>query len=214
MREKPEYAARTLQFPEDRVVGDVRLVGEDGRPGDAIPAQGTIDVPAGMAAAFWGEAPQREDLANAGGLSHLFLGIEIDREWADLLATFPYLRHVDAGTRGLTVAGIEKLLEAPSLARLDLNVVDEDAGGAPIVASVAGVEDVEVSLTLGPAAVPAVCELLAAGAISESVTIDVADADERELLPLRKLLPDQQIAGARYTPKALQRLEAALSSSS
>jgi hypothetical protein len=211
MRPSPDYAARTLRFPDDRVVGDVRFVGEDGRPEDPIPAQGAVEVPAGKAAAFFGN-PERVDLADATGLSHLFLNGEIDREWADLLATFPYLRQIKTGTRGLTADGMEKLLSAPVLARVDLNVVDEDEGGAAIVAAVAAVDDVEVSLTLGPAAVPKVCELVSSGAVSDSVTIDVAGAEERDLLPLRKLLPDSELNGIRYSPKALARLEASLPS--
>lgn len=212
MRPRPEYPARTLRFPEDRAVGEVRVIGADGSPQDAVPAQGEMKVPDGLAAAYFGQTVDPSDLAGASGLSHVFIEGEIDLGFADVLTTFPMLRQVRAGTRGLTVEGALKIVSAPHLAGVDLHVGDETNGGSEIVEAVAGIDDVDIALTVGPEAIGLICELFSAGRMSPTIEIDVDGADERMLLPLRKLRPQQELNGVRYSPKALERLEASFGS--
>ena len=212
MRPGADYPARALMFPEDRTVGDVRFIGADRQPGEPVPARGSVEVPEGMAAAFFG-APDGPAVAGATGLTHLFLDGEIDDAFADVVAGFPFLRQIRAGTRGLSVDGAKKLLAAPHLAGLTLNVQDEERGGAAIATELAAIDDVAIELVVGAAAVSTVCELIAGERLSQTVDLDVGGADERALLPLRKLAPDKEFNGVRYSPKALARLEASLGDS-
>lgn len=212
-RPGPTYPARTLRFPEDRDIGQVRVVSPDRIPGDPVPAQGDIEVPEGHGAALFGTVADPTDLAGADGLTHFFLQGEIDGKVAEAIAAMPYLRQISADVRGLDTDGFAALAAAPHVAAIELRVVAEDDGGTAILEQAVAVDpEVRINLELGAAALPRLCELIAEGKIPESATIEV-DADERTLLPLRKLWPDREIGGVRYSPKALARLEASLAGS-
>lgn len=211
-RPGPEYPARTLRFPDDRDLGQVRIVSPDRTPADPIPAQGEVEVPAGHGAALFGTVTDSADLAGADGLTHFFLAEPIDRATAEAIGRMPYLRQISADTAGLGVEGFAALAAAPYVAAIELRVTAEDDGGVAILERAVAADEINVNLEVGAAALPRLCELAAAGEVPERVRVEV-DADERALLPLRKIWPDREIGGVKYSPKALARLEASFADS-